>query len=1200
MKKIFKCLFNHWTLVFLGLTAISILIWFAGPLIAFADYRPLESDTARITAILLLIGFYFGKLLWKFIKAKNLNTRFMDGLLRSAPAEPTNTGDGAGAEEVALLRKRFEEAVTLLKKAPATGGKSRSWLTLFNRHYVYELPWYIFIGAPGSGKTTALVNCGLQFPLAERFGQEVVRGIGGTRNCDWWFTNEAVLLDTAGRYTTQESHQEADHAAWTGFLQLLKKYRPRRPINGAIVTVSIADLLQQTPAQREAQANALRKRIQELHTTLNIRFPIYLLVTKSDLLAGFMEFFSRYGKEERAQVWGVSFPFAEKPDAFPLTDFDTEFSALEQRLNDRLIDYLQQERDTWKRALLYAFPQQFSNLKEILGKFLKQVFSPSRFEQQPLLRGIYFTSGTQEGNPIDRMMGNLARTFQLDHNLLLPHQSGGKSFFLTRLIKDVIFPEAELAGTNLKWEKRYASLQWGLFSTAILLTLGIITAWVISYSRNQKYIAEVAANTTIVSEQVGALPVINADAANLLSALRSVQALPDIPGVDSHSPPLSMGLGLYQGDKLAAASNHTYQRLLQDTFLPQLILRIEQLLGSADPGNLELLYEGLKAYIMLHEAEHFDPVALKAFIMTDWEINLPRSFTGEQREELESHLDTLLSRGQLSSPIPINTQLIEKVRGILAKTPIAQRIYHRLKRQGTGTDLPEFTITQHAGPAASLAFTRASGLPLIRGVPGLFSYTGYHQSFSQAAEEVTQQLAQEEGWVLGLPEEKHGPRPGSRTPAQINDEVRRLYLHDYAQEWETFINDIRLVRTHTLQESIQLTRLLSAADSPLPPLLHAIVKEVTLADSETADRSIVEKATDKVKNASKTLKQLLGQTDNKVTTANVVSGPENIVDDRFKALRHMVQSSIPGQPAPIDAMLTQINELYVLLTATEEALQTGMPPPASNLYTEIGASARRLPEPLRSMFTALATGSVSQAQDITRKNLNQSLKTTIAEFCLKSTAGRYPFIRESTQDVTQDDFAQLFAPGGRFDDFFQKELVQYVDTSVQPWRFRKAGDAVQGVASKDLHEFYRAKIIRDVFFHGGGRTAGINLTFKPVNMDPSITQFILDIDGQLIKYGHGPQIPVAIQWPGPRGSSQVRLQISPPNREGRSGQVFEGPWALFRMFDQVQINPSAQPEKFTAVFDLDGRKVQFEIMTNSVQNPFRLEALRQFKCPAKL
>ena len=151
-------------------------------------------------------------------------------------------------------RKRFDEALGDAARGAhhrvrqETGW--RDWLTLSGRQYLYQLPWYMFIGAPGSGKTTALVNSGLRFPLAERFGTDRIRGVGGTRNCDWWFTDEAVLIDTAGRYTTQESDRDADQAAWQGFLALLKKTRPRQPINGVLLTVSVPDLLAPTPASR--------------------------------------------------------------------------------------------------------------------------------------------------------------------------------------------------------------------------------------------------------------------------------------------------------------------------------------------------------------------------------------------------------------------------------------------------------------------------------------------------------------------------------------------------------------------------------------------------------------------------------------------------------------------------------------------------------------------------------------------------------------------------------------------------------------------------------------------------------------------------------------------------------------------------------------------------------------------------------------
>jgi len=159
---------------------------------------------------------------------------------------------------------------------------------------------------PGAGKTTALINSGLRFPLADRLGRERFAGVGGTRNCDWWFTEEAVFLDTRDAIPPSRATATSTPAAWKSFLQLLKKSRPRRPINGVLVTISVGDLLQQPPAEREPHAQALRSRVQELYKELGVRIPVYVLVTKADLLAGFTEYFSTLGKEERAQAWGFS------------------------------------------------------------------------------------------------------------------------------------------------------------------------------------------------------------------------------------------------------------------------------------------------------------------------------------------------------------------------------------------------------------------------------------------------------------------------------------------------------------------------------------------------------------------------------------------------------------------------------------------------------------------------------------------------------------------------------------------------------------------------------------------------------------------------------------------------------------------------------------------------------------------------------
>ena len=299
MKKIIDFFKRKWVIQLIGIIALSLVLWFFGPLIAIGGNVPLETEVSRLIAILIIVVLWGANNLFTQVKASRANAQMVNELVDSKIAAPLQVNHES-AEEIGMLGQNFDAALQTLKQM-----KSKS---SHGKQYLYELPWYIIIGPPGSGKTTALINSGLEFPLADRFGKSAIRGVGGTRNCDWWFTDQAVLLDTAGRYTTQDSHEAVDKAAWLGFLELLKKHRPRRPVNGVLVAISLSDLLRQTEEERTLHALAMRQRIQELNEQLGIRIPIYMLFTKTDLIAGFTDFFADFGQEERAQVWGVTFP----------------------------------------------------------------------------------------------------------------------------------------------------------------------------------------------------------------------------------------------------------------------------------------------------------------------------------------------------------------------------------------------------------------------------------------------------------------------------------------------------------------------------------------------------------------------------------------------------------------------------------------------------------------------------------------------------------------------------------------------------------------------------------------------------------------------------------------------------------------------------------------------------------------------------
>jgi type VI secretion system protein ImpL len=289
---------------------LALALWYLGPLVAIGSLRPFESVGDRVLATLSLLAATLIAALTILLTRRATDKHLTEEITNQT--DDTDAEDEAVKAELADVGSRMRQALKVLRGSRFGG---------FGTRYLYQLPWYIIIGPPGAGKTTAIVNSGLKFPLAETMGAEALGGVGGTRNCDWWFTNDAVLIDTAGRYTTQDSDASADAKAWNGFLSMLKKYRKRQPINGALVAISLSDLSELNAAARAEHARAIRVRLQELREKLGVRFPVYVLFTKVDLVAGFQEFFDTLSTKESEQVWGLTLPLdAKGADAPQLTE----------------------------------------------------------------------------------------------------------------------------------------------------------------------------------------------------------------------------------------------------------------------------------------------------------------------------------------------------------------------------------------------------------------------------------------------------------------------------------------------------------------------------------------------------------------------------------------------------------------------------------------------------------------------------------------------------------------------------------------------------------------------------------------------------------------------------------------------------------------------------------------------------------------
>jgi len=1146
-------------LVALGFILLALFIWYAGPLFGFGDLRPLESVSARLIAIGLVVLIWIGAQVLKRMRANSASDKLVAAVVQQSRVEERPSADAI------QLRERFEEAVAVLKQKRRTG------------HSLYELPWYVIIGAPGSGKTTALVNSGLHFPLEQRSGKGALRGVGGTRNCDWWFTDEAVFLDTAGRYTTQDSDANADSAGWAEFLKLLQKYRKRRPVNGVILTISAQDLMAQGHTSREAHVEATRRRLTELNKELNIKLPVYLMVTKCDLVAGFTEYFDDVVQEGRAQVWGVTFPYEVTTSGGAAAAFPNEFDALMSRLNERVFTRLDEERDPRRRTKIFGFPQQMAALRELLAGFVTDIFASTRFDQQILLRGVYFTSGTQEGTPIDRLLGAIGRRFAVAPEAVVNPGGRGKAYFIERLLKEVLFAESGLAGLNRKLEIRMAAAQLGAYAAMALVAILGVIVFTVSYSRNRAYIDEVAADVAVFSKT----PRVEAGQSleTIVPRLEAVKHVADSANrYDESGAPWSMRWGLFQGSSLGNAARDAYSRELAGALLPQVTSRIEQRMITYVPEPLKM-YQYLRAYLMLGEPSRMVKPEFALIADREWVAAYPAN--PDLAATVARHFQTLLNNEDELRPMPLDQSLVERARSTIAQVSIPQLAYQTL--QLNYSQPSALRLDAAMGLSAPEVFTRKSGASLSQPVPRIYTRDVFKEITGGNSATIVAQFT-DEYWVWG---EK---RVSTSSSTQIKDDVIRIYEKDYIEFWDGILKDVQLSAFPNSPVMTSRLAILASPSSPLRGLLKVVSDNTTLVEpTKPADSS---SATD-LRNRIGTI---FNENKGRIGLSTLEPGAE--VTAHFEPIRRMVAGD-PGS-APIDRVLGQIGEIQKRLSLVGTDLGRMSPleaisrPEQTQLIEQLRTEARTMPPVVGAIVTQVTGSASAVATRAAGSQIEILYRQDVQEKCQQFLTGRYPFTPSSVTDVTIQDFTQVFGPNGVFDQFFKTNLQNVVDTTRSPWVWRAGGSGASvNVSNNILRQFEVAQGIRERFFGVGTSTIQVSFTVTPKELDGTVRAFILEIDGQRLTYRHDFPREVPMRWPGPMpGAAVVSFEDAASNRPNIATT---GAWALFRLLETAQVRQESAL-RYDVRFEKAGFKGSVQIDASSAVNPFGLRDLAQFRC----
>lgn len=1184
----------------LGLVALSALVWFGGPFAGYGSFYPFEDVGPRVVFIVFLALIVFG-----FIGYDVYTRRKQAAALEASLAEGADVqGDGE------VLGERMKDALLTLRKASGSSGG-----------FLYDLPWYMLIGPPGSGKTTALVNSGLKFPLARGTSPQAIAGIGGTRYCDWWFTEEAVLIDTAGRYTTQDSDAKADRKSWLSFLDLLKSNRPRQPINGVMVAISVEDLLRCSPAEVNAHADAIRARLMELHTHLRVDFPVYALFTKVDLVAGFLEYFSNLNEQARRVVWGATFQTDDKTQNL-VHEVGPEFDALIERLSLELPDRMQEEPTPGARVQVFAFPSQMAALRPVIVDFLDRIFEPTRYHLNATLRGFYFTSGTQQGTPIDQLIGALQKSFGTEQ-VAVPYMSGsGKSYFLHDLITKVIIGEAAWVSTDRRAVRRNFAIKAAAYGALLLGCAVGASAWWTSYNRNVDLIAN--SNEQTKGFIASAAPVIqepsvsDRDFAKIEPLLGQLRTLPAGYALKDTPIPTTATFGLSQWDRLGNAAEATYKTGLERWLRSRLIFRMEEII-EANQNNPDFVYEALKVYLILGGRQAMDEEMILGWVRRDFSENLyPGAAFARLRNALDEHIQAMLKIEGGPPPV-LNEPLIEEAQKVLSRMSLAQRAYQIMKAQarpGPGKD--DWIVLRKGGLDAATVFAPRNGgdLATIR-VPYFFTYDGFHDGFIGSIRDVATQV-QKERWVLGAA----GSEDALTSQYEgLPQALLALYSREHDQVWKRVLGNIQLRPLNAGKPAYPALSAISAVTSPLKQLLESIRDESKLSAEKKKPAQPVAATTKEQAGIARIVKSETSSFIRPPAPLNQAlelalrsmerkAGPDQKPEElpgrdieiRFKAFHNALEGE-QGRRAidQVLSALSDVNQNFRLL-ATNPAMIQQVNATLPQQIQVLRNASNLLPPPFSQMLIDAANQIDQEVTGASVNQLMQDLRAQVTSACNQIVGSNYPFNRSGQREAPVAEFGRLFGTGGLLDSFFKKNLDPLVDTSKSPWTYKQNISVGRALPLGALREFQRAQEIREAFFPGGGSVPQLAPLITPMFSSSTGETVRLEVNGiSVTPASQGLSPASSVQWPGPGGIDRIVLQVQ------TVGFFGAGPpqtildqrraWGLFRFVEQSGV--SWQGETGFFVVGAGGRSLRYQIQLSALpnRNPFRLPALSEFRCP---
>ncbi len=1146
---------------------LAAVIWWIGPLLAIGVYRPFELEWVRQILVTAVLLWGFWPLIVRFWAWISLSSRQIKSIDRGRGYDPV-------IEQLLYVKKQL-----YLRWSKRPRGWWRRLIGRLRREYLNQQPWFLVLGHSGSGKTSLVMQ------FAERVGAE--RGDAGVawersahQPLNGWIGSDAVWLDTTGHFVTADGLPADVHKTWTQLLKAIRKIRGKPHINGVLLCVDAAEFASTSLEARKKMADVLRARVMDVGDALLQKPQIYLSFTGLDKVPGALALLEQMNDAKWEKGFGFILPDLDQADAddLSLRTWNEAFSDLEFRLQQQMLFASPESGGTAVNNAQIEFLETFGRQRAAVMDLLLQVFAPSQMERIGVLRGVWW--------------GSVAEVVSADAVAALdqPERHGIRSMkaLWSPLVSQMLLERFSVVKAAPR------TLLHRLLGVAKFAALGVLTVGTLTWL-GWGYLSEID-NLEQTWARFNESRRLAEDEARMASA--EVSPLLEISGqmqyARQHAAEAQYFLptGYFEHKRVANVALSTYQRHLSKTFMPELFNQVQKVLVAQTQDGSGDVYLSLKVYLQLARPERRNADDLVRWIDRNWPALSVGLLADGEKEAVMGHARALLMVPDLPAT-PEDAAIVQAARAKAAQVPSVTRVLQHIRDQGLPSQIADISLSRAAGVSAAMSLRMRSDLPLTdTAVPGWYTRAGFLDVFKPRLYPSSRAVLEEESWVLRDQTLSGNTFEIEKAVEKLADATRRQFLQDYIKRWQTFLSDVTVRSFTGLDDAAQLAGQFVDPQSPLAQLIRFVGRETTLTGNYQGD---VDSWIDRQKhNLEKSRRAVVGELAGEHYRAKLL--PEHVVEDHFQSIRGVAtQLADTNTAANNNPMSRLFDPLYRQLGLVNGAMQAGQVMPEYDAFSRLRGIAARQPVPLRGIMLDLIDNGSIQTASRSASLLNKKAAGAARGFCDSGLVGRYPFQRSARSEAGVHDFERLFSEQGPMFTHFRDNLAAYVDTSSSPWRSRRTEEGnVSLVSPSVLRSYESADQIRRVALDEQGKLR-LSTIMRIVDMDPQLAEVTIDVAGQTLKYAHGVSAPKRFDWTSSAANLMIRLQYR--SVDGRSEVLaFNGPWALFRFFDNG----------YQSVRDADRRETQHRTSLGSVTvewqstvspGPLWSGVLAGFRCP---